>query len=251
MGSKSKKATTGVLDFLQSSLPRKTLQELYMEKTRGQFVCRAVLQQLSDVSQQVVMRLQCTGDSFPAAGVEVWTSLSARQHEAMLQELRKWAIIKEDTTKTVSLTAPFAKGLRASLCSLDSAPWTPLEPIQIEALEKEAGTSAKPVSPEDLERYTQQQWDAVLHHLVGTVGQQDPPPAMKHFLLKTGLMQVDPEYQGNDPNNAPKVITEAGYDFMLQDNHRQVWHFVVQYFKSLEAQEMLKNSAKKPANCCR
>jgi len=236
MASKSKKATTGVLDYLQSSIPRNTLQQLYLDETRGQFVCRAVLQQVSEVSQQVVMRLHCTGGSFPAAGVKVWTSLNAKKHDGMLKELRKWAILQEDSTEVVSLTTPFAKGLRASLCSLNSAPWVPLESIQIEALEKEAGASPRHVSPEDLERYTQQQWDAVLHFLVGTAGHKEPPPAVKHFLLQTGLMQADPDYQGNDPN-APNVITESGYDFMLQDNHQQVWHFVVQYLRSLEAEE--------------
>jgi transcription initiation factor TFIIH subunit 4 len=33
------------------------------------------------------------------------------------------------------------------------------------------------------------------------------------------------------------VITQKGYDFMLQDNAQQVWHFVVQYLQSIESHE--------------
>lgn len=242
-----KKQTRGVLDFLQSALPRRALQQLYTEEARGPFVCRAILQQLSEAGQQVVMRLHCTGGSFRAEGVRVWTSLSDHKYEAMLKELRGWAILQDRdavggataaANAMISLTLPFAKGLRETLCSLDSSPWTPLEPIQIRALEQEANMPpAKPVTPEDLERYTQQQWDAVLHFLVGTVGHKEPPPAMVHFLLQTGLMQKDPDYMGSDDSEAPLVITESGYDFMLQDNHQQVWHFVVQYLRSVEEHE--------------
>ena len=92
---KKKSVTTGVLDFLHSALPRKELLKLYMEDGRGQFVCRAVLQQLLPVSQQVVMRLQCTGGIFPVAGVQVWTCISKKQQGLMLKELHKWAIIQD------------------------------------------------------------------------------------------------------------------------------------------------------------
>jgi len=35
-------------------------------------------------------------------------------------------------------------------------------------------------------------------------------------------------------DNAPLVITQKGYEFMLQDTVQQVWHFCVQYLLSLE-----------------
>jgi Transcription factor Tfb2 len=66
---------------------------------------------------------------------------------------------------------------------------------------------------------------------------------MVHFLLQTGLMQADPDYRGTDPDEAPLVITESGYDLMLQDNHQQVWHFVAQYLRSVVNGEKLRNEA--------
>lgn len=235
--------TTGVVDFIRNVLPKATLLELYTEEKRGIFVCRAVLQQLSPVAQQVCVRLSCTGGQFPLAGVQIWTSLNEKQQDTMLRELFGWGIVTEKLTIAKSkqergtilqLTDQFAQGLKASLCCLDASPWKPLQPKQIAILEKEAGEKPIQTCPEDLERYTQRQWDIVLHFLVGTVGLEEPPPAVAHLLLETGLMQPDPDFSGN-PDQAPLVITQNGYDFMLKDNHQQVWHFVVQYLKSLES----------------
>lgn len=235
--------TTGLLDYLKKVLPRRALQELYMEPERGPFVCRAVLQQLSGTAQQVVMRLHCTGGNFPKVGCESW--LLASEGTAVLEELLSWALIQKPTGDTIALTLPFAKGLKESICSLDASPWTPLTQNQLESLAADSPSKLKarsPVTLEQLEVYTQEQWDAVLHFLVGTVGRKEPPPAMVSFLLQTGLMQTDPEYKGANKDNAPLVITESGYDFMLQDSHQQVWHFVVQYLQTL-AQHDLDNDA--------
>jgi len=236
---KSRGSSGGVLDFLQSAIPRKALQGLYQEEPRGQFVCRAVLQQLSATAQQVVMRLQCSGGSFPLANIQVWTCQTPKQLDLMIQEMQRWGILERVSAneKLVSLTGPFKAGLQASLCSLDASPWKPLEPVQLEALAHEAGTSAvaASVSAEFLERYTQEQWDAVLHKLVGTPGQKEPPESVIGFLSQTGLMRPDPE--GRDIDKAKQVITESGYEFMLQDNHQQVWQFVLQYIRLLEKNE--------------
>lgn len=248
--------TCGVLDFLQTALPRKALQHLYEEESRGQFVCRAVLQQLPEPAQQIVLRMQCTGGSFSLQGIRVWTTATTKQLEHMLKEMQRWGIVakldsgggsskdQDDSGVVVSLTPSFAAGLRASLCSLDASPWQPLAPVQLAALEQEAGLrsgTAGAVTPEDLERHTQEQWDAVLHKLVGTAApKKQPPPSVIAFLSQTGLMRPDPDYKGGkgDPDDAPLVITEKGYDFMLQDNHEQVWHFVLQYVRSLEKHEL-------------
>ena len=236
----------GVLDFLRTALPRETLQTLYGDETRGRFVCRAVLQRLPAAAQQIVWRLQWTGERFPAGGVQTWIRQEPEQLEQMVEEMQRWAILEERDEKNgrfVSLTASFKKGLRASLYNLDASPWQPLEPVQLEALEREVagaptGTTAT-VRTEDLERYTQEQWDAVLNRLVGTVGHgKEPPPSVIQFMSRAGLMRPDPDYKGSDPDEAPLVITKSGYDFMLQDNHQQVWHFVLQYMLSFGNEEM-------------
>lgn len=244
------KTTTGVLDYLQKVLPRRKLLDLYQDESRGRFVCRSVLQRLSAVAQQIVVRLSCTGGSFPLSGVQVWTALRPNKQQQLFRELYKWAILQEDVSlhirqppfsadtapvgptpeqqkQLVTLTKEFEKGLLESLRSLEVSPWTPLTDNQVRSLEQEAKEKSVTITTEDLEHYTQEQWDAVLHFLVGTVGKKEPPAAVVHFLLQTNLMQADPDYKGEE-DDAPLVITQKGYDFMLQDNHNQVWHFIVQ-----------------------
>lgn len=231
--------------YLQHNLPRSSLLELYQDESRGRYVCRAVLQRLPQTSQQVIIRLSCCGGSFARSALSIWTKYKTPgKVERDIDELYQWAIIQEDSRSSsneITLTPEFFQGLKDSLQSLDASPWTALTREQTEFLEQEASrVLGKPVTfpvmtPEDLEKYTQDQWDAVLHYLVGTPNMQiQPNPAISHFLLETNLMQPDPDYKGNDPDEAPLVITQKGYDFMLQDNAQQVWHFVMQYLRSME-----------------
>ncbi|GAX22858.1 transcription initiation factor TFIIH subunit 4 [Fistulifera solaris] len=237
-----RRATVGVMDFLRYVLPKDVLIGLYEEEKRGRFVCRAVLQQLSLVTQQVVVRLACCAGEFPAVGVQVWTALKPKQQDTIFLELYEWGILSEQLVssdlegKLMRMTPQFLKGLQESMRCLSTAPWNSLQPIQLKALEEEAAESHKSVTMEDLERYTQHVWDDVLHFLVGSTGREEPPAAVVHFLLQTGLMQPDPDFNGPE-DDAPLVITQTGYDFMLQDNHQQVWHFLVQYLKSLQKQD--------------
>ena len=288
----SHKKTCGVLDYIRNAIPRSTLLRLYSTTNRGQYACRAILQQLPAISRQIIARLHCAGGMFPSRSVcNVWLSNNASiNHNILLHELYAWAIIEEDWSdddkienpETITLTRPFRVGLNETFCCFESSPWNAIETSQLEEMENQAlaadaAQTADPVSssakgksksspskpdkytsvtPEDLERYVQQQWDAVLHFLVGSVGYaNEPPPAMVHFLLQTGLMQSDPDFhvkkkksssndnkhtddnQDDGDDEAPLVITEAGYDFMLQDNTQQVWHFVEQYLRSVEEHE--------------
>jgi transcription initiation factor TFIIH subunit 4 len=243
MGKKSRRITTGVMDFLQNALSKSSLLQLYTEETRGRFICRAVLQCLSPAAQQIIVRLSSCGGSFPASGVQIWVAGAAKYEKAM-EELKQWAILSTEDPATVTLTAEFGKGLQETLLSPDSSPWKGLTSEDIRTMEKEANEETKDISFEDLERYTQTQWDAVLHFLVGTPKLKiQPSPAVIHFLLQTGLMQPDPDFKGS-VDDAPLVITEKGYDFMLRDNSQQVWHFVVQYLQSLESHKKHKQLAR-------
>lgn len=269
--------TTGVMDYLRQSLSREALLGLYSDEKRGRYVCRAVLQRLPETSQQIIVRLSCTGGEFSIAMIRVWLKgfnlkgSSGVEGDAssnpisklltkQLNELYHWAIVTEkqelpntganaDETSPASnpsndilkLAPEFFKGLKDSLHSMDASPWNALTPDQMQYLEKEAqkenDTGRRVRFPakttEDLERYTQTQWDAVLHYLVGTPNMKiQPNPAVTHFLFQTDLMQPDPDYK-RSREEAPLVITQKGYDFMLQDNAQQVWHFVVQYLATV------------------
>jgi len=260
-------SSSGVLDYIvqtSSSSAIDTLLPLYSHPLHGKYVVQAVLcHECSKLSQQVVLRLHCTGPqgSVEASVLQVWlkeqhqktTTLPKHSRTSiLLQELQKWAIVTvrvigtEDTssgTILVSLTPEFQKGLEQSLTQLDISPYgASLTASRLEQLVSQSGletTKAQKllhvlqnVTVDDLDTYTQQQWDAVLYYMAGTshnsVDIADPPVQVISFLTQTGLMQTDPD-NAND-----LVISPKGYDFMLQDPTTQVWQFVLQYLISIE-----------------
>ena len=261
MNVSSSSTTSGVLDYLQSALPPATLRQLYLDEEgskarRGPFVCRAVLQQLSTVSQQVVARLACTGGQFPKAGVQAWirehhhhapvsinnasdnnsNEPSKSSHhisglERVLKELHRWSMVETVCLKpdipVVKLTDEFYQGVKDCFRHLDVCPWKAVD------LQHQLPPGVTPLTTEDLERYTQKVWDAVLHFLVGSDSVEEPSAAVVNFLEETQLMQPDPEDKRRK-EDAALVITEKGYDFMLQDQHRQVWLFVEQYLEMIK-----------------
>jgi transcription initiation factor TFIIH subunit 4 len=219
---------------------RNMLPSLYSDAKRGKFVCRAVMEELSEVGAQVVMRLIASGGAFPVkgkAGVQDWPRDKSGLG-LLLRDLHKWNMIQATADGSViHLTTEFKQGLQASILELDSVPWTELTDKQLEVLYSQEKKHYATVTPEDLERYTQAQWDAVLHFLVGTPNFEEPPKAIISFLMQTKLMQPDPDYRGPNIDDAPLCITQSGYDFMLQDSAEQVWHFCWQYLQTLQQQK--------------
>ncbi|TPX38784.1 hypothetical protein SeLEV6574_g07627 [Synchytrium endobioticum] len=86
-----------------------------------------------------------------------------------------------------------------------------------------------------LDEYSQKQWEAVLHFLVGTPiadrdedGNERNDEGLEMLMVKSGLM-----VKGYDGLH----ITNSGFAFLLQDLHVQVWGFLVHYLEM--CQEML------------
>ena len=134
------------------------------------------------------------------------------------------------------MTPEFFKSWSKSLTNIGAAPFEALTREQLEAAANANNEVYKPVTPEDLERYTLTEWDTIMHFLVGTPNYQDPPGPVVDFVLQTGLVQLDPDFDGPE-EDAPYVIASKGYEFMLLDTHQQVWHFVSQYLEMLKGRD--------------
>ena len=79
------KGCKSVMDFLHTSLPKSSLLDLYEEPSSGQYVCQAVFQRLPEISQQVIIRLMCTGDGkFPLSMVKLWLKPPTVYHHSHL-----------------------------------------------------------------------------------------------------------------------------------------------------------------------
>eukprot|EP00978_Attheya_sp_CCMP212_P016566 scaffold43554_cov45-Attheya_sp.AAC.1 len=231
-------------EYLEWLSPR-ALRELYGHTERGAYACRAVLQRLSPVIRQCLLRLSVCGGQLPRALVLKWP---CNVHERTLwiqtelPRLERLYIIlpnsqnnnshsnnSSDTntdpaaaTDMVQLTPEFLQGLQFSLTHLQSAPWEAIATNHIvtddgnngSIVNKETATDAKnrPPTLEELEVYTQDRWDSVLHFLVGSPNHEAPPEAVVAFLEQTGLMQVDPDYEeeeDEDDDDAPLLLSSG------------------------------------------
>lgn len=147
----------------------------------------------------------------------------------------------------VKLTKDYYEAIQRSLSSLRPTPWPKanVNALLQEELKSDKKTSKKrrdtqPPTTDELEIFTQERWDSVLHYLVGSDSDEqggavlEPPENVIDLLLQTGLMQPDPDARHVSKERAPLVITSRGYEFMLQNLHAQVWQFMRQYLGTLE-----------------
>ena len=115
--------------------------------------------------------------------------------------------------------------------SLRSSPYPEVTPEQIALIwqqEPKVSNSYPNGTPtfQQLETFTQERWDSVLHFLVGQRSHEEPHPSVVDFLEMTGLMRSTSD---GSSSKSYLEITAKGYEFMLNDVHHQVWQFILQY----------------------
>jgi len=266
--------TTDLFTFLET-LPRASLLSIFSDPSRGQYAAKTILQKLPELGRQFTIRLSVCGGSFPYAKIADWSAKTTkkdvkmalsrmqalsvidpvvkRSEEEMLGSANKSAntLGNIDPKCIVSLSKPFYAAIKMSLTSLTPAPYPELTQHELDTFiqnEKKNPRGEKKYpnrapTPTELETFTQNRWNSVLHFLVGTddASYEDPPASIVSLLEETGLMQEDPDYRGS--REAPLLISSKGYEFMLHGVHVQVWQFILKYIQQLGAQAQVNTEA--------
>lgn len=81
-----------------------------------------------------------------------------------------------------------------------------------------------------LDTYASNKWETILHFMVGTELNEFPSKGVLHLLRHSGLMT------GNTPK--AMVITNEGFQFLLQDVNAQLWTLLLQYLRMAESLQM-------------
>jgi len=98
-----------------------------------------------------------------------------------------------------------------------------------------------------LDRHGTEQWEAVLHYMVGANISKKPSPAVLKLLERSGLMakkdglrdRENDEYSVFNKVDADELqITNKGFQFLLQDVNTQVWAFLIQYLNMVDDLKM-------------
>ncbi|CAO3595386.1 unnamed protein product [Absidia cylindrospora] len=82
-----------------------------------------------------------------------------------------------------------------------------------------------------LDQYATQQWEAILHYMVGTSLTKKPSGGVLNLLERSKLMQASSQ-------ESNLQITNKGFQFLLQDVNTQVWAFLLQYLDMAEVLQM-------------
>ncbi|KAK7208515.1 RNA polymerase II transcription factor B subunit 2 [Myxozyma melibiosi] len=207
---------TSINEYLEG-LPETVLMRLYSSPA----TCLAIFRLQPPMAHLFIMTMLFNEKPLPISWIDSWVQDSSRlkQHEA-LEKLRSMHIIHE-TMDSISLQKTFRNSLRKAITGGDSNNSFGV-PCDTEDKHK--------VDIKFLDEHANAQWELILHYMVGTGSGRVPNNGVLQLLKRSGLME------GHPP--APMRITNAGFQFLLQDVKAQIWTLLLQYLNMSEDLQM-------------
>ncbi|KAJ1921272.1 RNA polymerase II transcription factor B 52 kDa subunit [Tieghemiomyces parasiticus] len=199
------------------SLPTQTFQRLFSNPA----TCLVILRLLSTLPKQVIMALLYVDRPVPLDDMQRWFRPGHRdQYKATLQELRKLHIVTEEQRALV-MNPVFQVQLRNALTGGGNH----------QSFGVPCQTRDKHhVDTAFLDAYATDKWESILHFMVGTSATSPPSMGVLGLLQRSGLMQQGTAQTGGGEGSAGRlIITNQGFQFLLQDVSTQVWMFLLQY----------------------
>ncbi|KAK9455997.1 transcription factor Tfb2-domain-containing protein [Dipodascopsis uninucleata] len=203
---------TSINEYLEG-LPETVLTRLYQSPA----TCLAVFRLLPPLTQLFVMNMLFNDKPIIEDSLNAWVKSHSRakQYEAM-EKLRGIHLIKE-LSGMISLQKTFRMGLRSALTGGD----------QNHSFGVPCDTEDKhKVDVKFLDEHAHKRWEQILHFMVGTEIDERPNQGVLSLLLRSGLME------GTATSNMR--ITNAGFQFLLQDVNAQIWTLLLQYLNMAE-----------------
>ncbi|WFD34992.1 DNA-dependent ATPase protein rad54 [Malassezia cuniculi] len=200
--------------------PRSVLNRLY-EKPAS---CLAVFRLLPMTARQIIMNMLFLDGPLQVTDcLKFFRKEHTHAHEAPLQRMELLSIIVVKGGTELHFNRVFRDGM---ICALTGAGdfrsfGTPYH------LSKD-----KIVSISDIDEFSRQQWETILHFMVGNEQSSTPRKTVLYLLHRAGLMQRG-EYNQNQLS-----ITSAGFQFLLQDVNSQLWVLLLQYLSIAEERNM-------------
>eukprot|EP00924_Labyrinthula_sp_SR-Ha-C_P003043 maker-scaffold_50-snap-gene-0.2-mRNA-1 protein AED:0.00 eAED:0.00 QI:12/1/1/1/1/1/2/407/455 len=210
--------------------------------------CLSIFRALSEMSRSMIMRLLSFDDEFPLSEISSWFNNSPTtgiQTKSCFKCLINLTILHPTSTKNeksilYKLNPSFKQNIFLQILST-------AEIIPFTDNEQEKKQKSPLLNPSELNQFGVNNWDGVLHFMVGQKRPDIERPSMNliQLLLELGLMKVpNPQMMLNSTNNFP-TITNSGYKFLLQETEEQIWFILKKYVlisdeeKGVEIMQML------------
>ncbi|KAJ2776596.1 RNA polymerase II transcription factor B 52 kDa subunit, partial [Coemansia interrupta] len=207
----------------------------YLESLPAQFskrvfsnpaACLAIFRLLSTVGKQLIMSMLYLESPIKLQEVQQWARPEhQRTLKSKVHQLRKLHILVDERGQ-VLLNAMFREQLRNALTGGGdfSSFGTPCGEAQ----------GRGPVTLAWLAKYADERWEKILHFMVGQTSGETGGVALSEsvrgILLASGLMEYG--------TSSSMLITNSGFQFLLQDAGAQVWTVLLQYLRLAEKEDM-------------
>ncbi|KAI0032545.1 transcription factor Tfb2 [Vararia minispora EC-137] len=209
-----KTAQHSLLPFLQTQ-SQQSLTRLYQRPSS----CLSIFRLLDPLSRQLILNLLWLESPVPLSVMTAWvTTEGTRAFDDAVSILTKLHILPNPSVK-LSLSPTFKASMRQAIIGGGT---TASFGVPADAENK------KPPSPANLDAYALERWETILHYMVSSGrGQRprEPSRGVIKLLTDSGLMSG---------SEAAPQITSAGFQFLLQTPHEQLWQLLLRYLVMAE-----------------
>lgn len=174
------------------------------------WTCRAVLQSLNPVARSFVMRLLFVEEAISLSDVKEWFQ-DVDVLPGIVEELERLRIVFKKGDAQFVVNTNFTRSLIKNLHQ-SNTPWSEI-----------TKPDAYQPSLEQLDRFSLDRWNKVLHYLVTADNSLNVSTTATSFLVESGLMKRS--------DTQVASITSRGYEYMLLDIQSQVWLFIYECLK--------------------
>ncbi|KAH3680666.1 hypothetical protein WICPIJ_008178 [Wickerhamomyces pijperi] len=205
-----------VNDYLEG-LPEATQSKLYQSPA----TCLAIFRLLPNLAKFYIMTMIFNEKPVRLLDLDTWVKPQKRAEQVEgIRSIKSLHILK-DNGEVAVLNPKFRENLKNVLTGVDIGVSFGA-PCETEDSNK--------VDISFLDTYASNKWETILHFMVGTELNEFPSKGVLHLLRHSGLMT------GGTPK--AMVITNEGFQFLLQDVNAQIWTLLLQYLRMAESLQM-------------
>ncbi|ORX47626.1 putative tanscription initiation factor IIB [Piromyces finnis] len=222
----------GDVSVFLEKLSDREFQRLYTQPA----TCLAIFRLLPDLAKQFIMRLLYIKKDVPLEHIKGWCyEQYTDKVDDSLQRLYKLHICTKNENDEIRMSKVFQENLNNAL--IGSGNHTSFGSTST-SIDKHK------VDIDFLDKHGTEQWEAVLHYMVGANIRKKPSPAVLKLLERSGLMAKKDDDVKDEFSVFTKVdinelqITNKGFQFLLQDVNTQVWAFLIQYLNMVDDLKM-------------